>query len=52
MRDYYDILGVDRNCSQSELKRAYRKIAMKHHPDKNPDNKDSEKSSIIVRLYF
>jgi len=41
-RDYYEVLGVTRTCTEVELKAAFRKLAMQHHPDRNPGDKDCE----------
>ena len=50
--DYYEILEVSRTCSSSELKKSYRKLAMKYHPDRNPDDKEAEeKFKLLSEAY-
>ena len=55
-RDYYEVLGVDRNATDDDLKKAFRKLAKKYHPDANPDNKEEAekkfKSKSIIHRPF
>ena len=51
-RDYYEILGVDRNVSAPELKKAFKRLAIKYHPDKNNDSIESNKIFIKIKSAY
>ena len=50
-KDYYKVLGVSRNATNDEIKKAYRKMALKYHPDKNKDPGSEEKFKEIAEAY-
>ncbi len=49
-RDFYEVLGVDKNATDDELKKAYRKMAKKYHPDANPDNKEEAEKQLKLTI--
>ena len=51
-RDYYEVLGVQRGCEVAEIKKAYRRLAMDHHPDRNPGDKHAEERFKEVTLAY
>ena len=51
-KSYYDILGVKKDASQKEIKKAFRKLAMKYHPDKNKEPDAEEKFREIAQVFY
>jgi molecular chaperone DnaJ len=51
-RDFYEILGVEKTANEADIKKAYRRLAQKHHPDRNPDNKESEDKFKEAKLAY
>ena len=47
-KDYYEVLGLSKDCSQADIKKAYRRMAVKWHPDKNPDNQEEAQKMFQV----
>ena len=47
-RDFYNILGVPKSASEREIKRAYRKLSLKYHPDKNPGNNEAQEKFVEI----
>ena len=50
-RDYYEVLGVPKNASDADIKKAFRTLAKKYHPDMHPGDKECEENSITYRRY-
>ena len=51
-RDYYEVLGITKSASKEEIKKAYRKLALKYHPDKNNDSIESNKIFIKIKSAY